>query len=538
MSKQDKYKFRKRDKIGEAGAEDDKHFLENCFVDTGDLEALLDCSKPYSIVVGRTGVGKTALLQRLNFAKERVIEVQPESLALNYISTINILEIASKLNVKLDVFFKLLWRHVFAIEILKHHYNITSEKGPSLWQRIKNITRIKEQSTAMKYLEKWKNSFWKETDGRIKEYTTNFERSLQASLKAKMPLVDLSLGGIAKLSEEKRREIKQLIQELVDKNLVKDLSTIVDILNSELTDKQKQYYITIDRLDEDWVEDSLRYRLIRALIETAKEFRKVSCVKIIIAIRLDLLDRVFKLTKHPGFQQEKYETLILNIRWTKEQLTEVLNKRISHLIKPAYTTQEVTYKDILPRAIDKISSIDFILERTLMRPRDVILFFNYCIGHAPNRPKFTVSILKQAEVEYSKFRLESLEDEWNANYPNLSFFRKIIENRKSRFKVSDIVDKQIEDICLELLISDSPKEGPLYQYANQFIDLAIKVDDCKKYILYIFYKVGLIRIKTSTLSGFIGISEGRPTIYPSDLSGDTHIEIHPMFRRTLGIKQR
>ena len=56
---------------------------------------------------------------------------------------------------------------------------------------------------------------------------------------------------------------------------IKELSDILDMMDDYLTDPQKRYYITIDRLDEDWVDDRLRLHLIRALIETVRDFQKV-----------------------------------------------------------------------------------------------------------------------------------------------------------------------------------------------------------------------------------------------------------------------
>jgi hypothetical protein len=91
-----------------------------------------------------------------------------------------------------------------------------------------------------------------------------------------------------------------------------------------LTDPQKKYYLTIDKLDDEWVEDQLRFRLIRALIETSLDFARVKNVKIIVALRNDLLDRVFRFTRDAGFQEEKFRTSMLQVSWTKEKLTEIL----------------------------------------------------------------------------------------------------------------------------------------------------------------------------------------------------------------------
>lgn len=108
----EQFRFRRHDTIGVADAEQDTEFLPACFVDTGDLGLLRNTRLPPRIVVGRTGSGKTALLNRLLETEPRAIRIPPESLALPYISNSSILTFVSALGVNLDIFFRLLWRHV------------------------------------------------------------------------------------------------------------------------------------------------------------------------------------------------------------------------------------------------------------------------------------------------------------------------------------------------------------------------------------------------------------------------------------------
>ena len=90
MAKTEKFRFRKLDNIGATDAEEDESFLQDCFVDIGDLQALHDMNSPRRIVVGRTGAGKSALLLRLAETEDRVIPVRPESLVTNGLEIIPI----------------------------------------------------------------------------------------------------------------------------------------------------------------------------------------------------------------------------------------------------------------------------------------------------------------------------------------------------------------------------------------------------------------------------------------------------------------
>ena len=59
--------FKKHMSIGAADAESDEKFLNDCFVDIGDYEVLCNTDAHQCIVLGRTGVGKSALLEKIEF---------------------------------------------------------------------------------------------------------------------------------------------------------------------------------------------------------------------------------------------------------------------------------------------------------------------------------------------------------------------------------------------------------------------------------------------------------------------------------------
>lgn len=130
------------------------------------------------------------------------------------------------------------------------------------------------------------------------------------------------------------------------KNLMKYFHCLLNILLMT----HKNYYIIIDQLDDNWAENDTRYKFIRALIEEIKVFRKIKNIKIIAALRLDLLRSVFNITRGSGFQEEKYESYILDIKWTSQQLTELVQKRVREVYKRQYTREDVTIKDIFPKA--------------------------------------------------------------------------------------------------------------------------------------------------------------------------------------------
>ena len=99
-------------RIGYAEAEDDLEFLKDCYVDFGQIKRALDTEDPGSILLGRTGSGKTAALLRIREAETNTIDIEPQHLSLNFIANSDVLSFFHEIGVNLDLFFQLLWRHV------------------------------------------------------------------------------------------------------------------------------------------------------------------------------------------------------------------------------------------------------------------------------------------------------------------------------------------------------------------------------------------------------------------------------------------
>lgn len=530
-----KFRFRKLDTIGAADAEDDNKFLQDCFVDTGITNVLRNCDDPRRIILGRTGSGKTAQLFHLKETEERVITLQPESLALSYISNSTILAFLSKLDVHLDIFFRLLWRHVFTVELLKFHFHIeTEEDKRNFFSKWMDLFRDKKHQKALEYLEKWGKSFWEETEYRIKEVTTTLEQDVEASVKVAVPSISFSAEGLSRLTEEQKREVVERAQRVVNLVQVRELSDIIDTIKDVLADRQKKYFLIIDRLDEDWIDEALRYRLIRALIETVRDFRKVQNAKIVIALRLDLLERVFRLTRDAGFQEEKYQSLCVAIEWRESDLVSILDRRIDCLIRHAYTKGKVTHADVLPKEINGEPAVKYLLDRTLMRPRDIILFFNECIRQAEGKATITPQMIRAAEANYSKERLHSLADEWQADYPNLLMFADMLKGKKAQFPISSITNEEIDDVCLTALEKGVNRECGLYACAKDYFN-GTPATDWMKRVIAIFFHVGLVGLKLEAYNAVCWASTSQRSISVDDLKDSVSVRVHPTFWRTLGI---
>jgi hypothetical protein len=545
-----RFVFRKLDSIGSSAAEQDSAFLSDCFIETEDIKALKNVHNRRQIILGRTGAGKTALL--LQFEKEcdprRIVNIPPENLALSHISNSNVLQFLLEVGVDLDIFFKLLWRHVLIVEILRMCYEIksTEDQKGLIPRMLEKLTQFKSKDkkaleerrrSAIDYLEKWGHSFFLSTERRVKEITDQIESNVKGTLKGKLPkIVDVDAEAARKLTHSEKKEVIEHVQKVVNEVQVRELTEIVNMIEEELDDPQKPYFIIIDRLDEKWVDDSIRYALIRSLIETIRDFsRTVKHLKVIIALRTDLLETVIRETKQAGFQEEKYQDLYLPLTWSHSRLTELVDKRINHLVRQRYNSQKITHEMLFAKGIANKKPMDYMLERTLQRPRDIIAFINKCIMHAESKDKISGEIIKNAEYQYSQGRLSSLSDEWIETYPNLLKVVEILRNQKSIFVVSDIDKKCVDDFCLNIAI-DVLKSDTLSKTAVAVAEAKAEHMVFLRECLAVFFKVGLVGLGLTKFTELQWSTDGRAIASLSDIEANTRVEIHPMFHKSLGIE--
>ena len=169
--------------------------------------------------------------------------------------------VKDRLGVNLDPFYKLLWRHILTVEVLRTHFDkhkIKEDEG-GIWRVLGDIfrdatRRDKSAKKAVLYLQQWGDKFWQETEYRVKEITGKIENKLSASLSANVKSHVLGTSGSAqgktKLIEEETTEVLSRAQRVVSEVQIQDLDSVLEVLQRVLTDRQKIYYVLIDRLDE------------------------------------------------------------------------------------------------------------------------------------------------------------------------------------------------------------------------------------------------------------------------------------------------
>ena len=534
--------IRQHDQIGAIDADADHKFLEACFVDTGVTPTLLDVTSQRTIVVGRTGSGKTALLLAIAKDTSRVARLEPEQLALDHILNSNILRWLVDNDVRLDSFFKLLWRHALTVEVLRMHFGKRNARTirERLGGWIKDLadsTRGRRLKRALNYLEEYGSSFFKDFDHNLRQITERLETDICTALGIELELA----RGSGKLREhvatEQITDVVARTQEVVDSVRIRELGDILELLRELFDEDQSRYYVVIDHLDEDWIDDELRYSLIRQLIETARDFLKTRHCKIILALRNDLFMRVLERSRRGGLQREKYKSLCAHLHWSDSQLQTMLARRVEFYLEESHPrSPPETAEKLFPRNITGqhgLSGIDYMIKRSLRRPRDVIEFANLALSHAAGKSQVTKSALRAAEEPYSRGRLAAIQDEWDAEYPTLARFAVALLQRRG--KTTKYAELLTDEIRLELmrLHAEAKTRGPPVSW---FDGTSEDVDASLLKAMHVLYLVGAVGLKRGP---------DRPFRWAADRDYDLGLEteesaietvmVHPMLWRVLGI---
>ncbi len=395
--------------------------LEAAFYESSDYKVIESREDRRCFVVGRTGSGKSAALQRLEEVHpDHVIRISPEDLSLPYITNLHAIRYLDSLEINLDTFWTTLWKHVLLVEIIRHRYKVNNPAAKqSFLSTIRDrISNDQAKRAALEYLDEYEGRFWCEADERVREITDNFTRKFDLD-------VGLNAGGgpgASRGGEESTQTKAQQVdrfQRIVNDTQLARLNKMMTVLDEDVLDSSQHYtYVVIDDLDRDWVDERIANDLIRCLFRTVLDLKRVQNLKVLVALRSNIFQEL-DFGRRGGGQEEKFRALVLQMRWTRFDLEGLLNQRV-HIAGERVGLTAHTITELLPNANNAMGKpLDYLLDRTLLRPRDAIAFANECLGLGIGKPKLAWVDIKNAEQPYSEKRLMALRDEWKETYPGI-----------------------------------------------------------------------------------------------------------------------
>ena len=138
----------------------------------------------------------------------------------------------------------------------------------------------------------------------MRHIAQSFEDSFSNEMGAKFGVLQANAQGGQKLAASESQELVVNARKIISSIQMQELANIIEILDEHVfDDKKKKVILVVDDLDQQWADERIRIKLIEALVNVLPKFRRIRNVKIIVAMRDDLLDLVLAQASTPGFQR-------------------------------------------------------------------------------------------------------------------------------------------------------------------------------------------------------------------------------------------
>lgn len=529
-------------RVGKNAAEEDTELLFECFVDSRALHEAMDLNSNASIVSGRTGSGKSAIIQYIN-RKERTSFLSPVDMAMTHISNSDVMRFLSDIGADLNLFFQAIWKHVLLVEYIRLKFRITDEKNSGSWYNAiwEKFNGDKGKEKALLYLETYAGSLWITIDENVKQLTESYEGKIKAELGVDVSKFSSRVGYGANLSQQNKSEYIARVRKIMNSEQLQDLAKVISLLSEGSSSSMETHYILIDHLDERWVDEGIKYRLINSLVEALPKFRPIRNLKIIVALRTDVIERSIQENEDSAFQREKFRDKLIGIEWTPKMLKELVDKRIGLSFRRKYSPQrQVLFDDLFTQKAKGQAAFDYMLERTLMRPRDLISFTNECLEWADQKSEISPSHIYAAELRYSQYRYEALLDEWRVPFPQLSSVTELLRGKSNAFRLGDFSDHAVDNVALEITANRRPFVDTLTKAAASLCDNPSPNtrNAFKRIAVSVLYRVGAVGLKLSPNEPSIYSHRDRPIVNPPEIGEGTGVRVVKMLYAYLRIEDK
>lgn len=364
--------------IGDIAAENEIEKLRGYFLRTGEFHSAR--KGHVQIVVGRKGSGKTALFyalrHQINPVRQdaMVLDLKPEGYQFAKLNEMILEKVTPGVR---EHTLTALWDYILLLELT---HKILKDK--------------KEVLIANQNVEKGK--IWKALNDEYElhrsleqgDFSERLNRLIDEIVE-RAPTLDLSQGSPA---------ITQLI-------FRHNINALMDLIVEYLSDKE-EVWLLFDNLDKNWTvskKNEYEISILKALLNASRKLQKMLVKKSInfhsvIFVRSDIFSFFLANTTDRGKEQ------VVSLNWDDAHLFKVLfGLRVDGDAK-----SEDDFSNIWVRIFDLhvggISSFNYILDRTLQRPRDFLLYCTYALQIAINHShdRITADDITQSEEAYSR----------------------------------------------------------------------------------------------------------------------------------------
>ncbi len=470
--------------FGTLAAEREGQHLQAYFFESQSFKLLLGGKR--AVVLGNRGVGKTALFKMIaaHYQKQNgvVVEVSPEEYSYELLSSTMASE--TRGSWAKHGAYAAAWKYLLYVLAMKAYAS-----RPGL--RTGAARRIYE------YVRDRHANFEKNPIGSLISYLKRLEGIKVGSYEASLKAAEL----------HKMYKLEELTTVLADLESVAKSSAPIVIL--------------IDELDRGWDASEDAKAFVGGLFQAATTMPSLTpSVRILVSLRKELYDNIPSLYE----DAQKYRDIIETVRWTEADLFQLICNRIAHVVPGLASLPLAQRWSALFGSDGSFKSFNYIVERTLLRPRELIQFCNDIARAATaSNQKFPVSreLIAVAEVQYSQERLRDIASEYRFQFPALD---SVFESFRGMGAL--LTREELELHCMSILMGD------------------VRVGDATKAwlasmdsedMIHSLWQVGFLRCLPPSAgeARYYGVHEAPGMVVKNSRA----FQVHPMFRRGLGMLQ-
>ncbi|MEO9210897.1 MAG: P-loop NTPase fold protein [Ginsengibacter sp.] len=459
--------------------------LKEYFLYTGAFNRLVNNQK--TVILGNRGAGKSALIKMLaeDYKKKGaiVVELTPEDYSYDLLKSSVLVE-KDEMWAKQSGY-TAAWKYLLFVLAMKQY---SVEFKTVLKSNAKGIYNYLRDNFKTEHLDKIDIflSYLKRINGiKIGAY--------EAGIKIK------ELQRLYKLEE-----VNNLLPELIE------------------IAKRKQIILLIDELDKGWDSSEDAKAFVAGLFQASVAINDLSPnIRIVISLRKELYDDIPSL--YDDFQ--KYYDLFEILEWNEESLFDLIVKRIKYSVPDLKNMPKIqAWNEIFSDKIDKEPSFQYIVDRSLYRPREIIQFCTEAKERCVELRKGRIDInsVVTAEAKYSKARAKDLAAEHRFQYPGLIDVFEAFRGSKCCMSRT-----HLEHLCQKMINGE-------ISVGSKTLWLKTQSED---YLINILFQVGFLQaksisyIESKRIDGFWGHHQ----ISLPNLGNVQMFMIHPLFWLHLGI---
>ncbi|KPL80625.1 P-loop ATPase, Sll1717 family [Herpetosiphon geysericola] len=441
-------------------------FLSKVFLSTAVYERIKRYNK--EVVIGRKGSGKSAICIMLKNALDedgKVILITPDSLSQSKISSLK----SSSINEEES--YILSWKYLIATILGKAI--VEDKKIFSKYSEFKKIKRFLIENRE------------------IKKRLFNFKVGSFAKMTISTPIGSIEFDP-KQTQIDAATELDEFIQS-ISRILIKD--------------NNRKYTLLMDKIDDIWNQTNESRMMVIGLLKSIHILNNIfHNIKIITFLRSDIYDiLIFN-------DRDKLRSREERIEWDKDGLKRMICNRARISSNIDEDDIDTVWRMVFPENVKNQASFQYMIDRTLMRPRDIIYFCNISLNEAQNkqRTKISEEDVLLAEEQYSVWKSQDIISEFFVQYPYL-------ENIFNEFYdcTSPLPDGKLLDV-----------HGNLISSSNKYQEDGISVEK----LFQILYYVGFLGIRRDNVDNFSHKNQ-----YMTANENDLLI-IHPLFFSSLRIK--